>query len=83
MDTGVPMAFCVLTCDTLEQAVDRAGLKGGNKGAEAALAAIEMANLSQELARGAAGVAAHSGDKAATPGGKDARGAARTLRRTR
>jgi len=45
MDTGVPMAFCVLTCDTLEQAIDRAGLKGGNKGAEAALAAIEMANL--------------------------------------
>jgi 6,7-dimethyl-8-ribityllumazine synthase len=55
MDTGVPMAFCVLTCDTLEQAVDRAGLKGGNKGAEAALAAIEMANLSQALAAGASG----------------------------
>jgi len=50
MDTGVPMAFCVLTCDTLEQAIDRAGLKGGNKGAEAALAAIEMANLSRKLA---------------------------------
>ncbi len=49
MDTGVPMAFCVLTCDTLEQAIDRAGLKGGNKGAEAALAAIEMANLSRSL----------------------------------
>src|SRR5271170_5020041 len=50
MDTGVPMAFCVLTCDTLEQAIDRAGLKGGNRGAEAALAAIEMANLSRKLA---------------------------------
>jgi 6,7-dimethyl-8-ribityllumazine synthase len=50
MDTGVPMAFCVLTCDTLEQAIDRAGLKGGNKGAEAALAAIEMANLVRKLA---------------------------------
>lgn len=49
MDTGVPMAFCVLTCDTLEQAIDRAGLKGGNKGAEAALAAIEMANLCRTL----------------------------------
>src|SRR5271169_4785731 len=35
LDTGVPIIFCVLTCDTLEQAIDRAGLKGGNKGAEA------------------------------------------------
>ena len=52
MDTGVPMAFCVLTCDTLEQAIDRAGLKGGNKGAEAALAAIEMANLARDLSSG-------------------------------
>ncbi len=50
MDTGVPMAFCVLTCDSLEQAIDRAGLKGGNKGAEAALAAIEMAGLMKKLA---------------------------------
>lgn len=49
MDTGVPMVFCVLTCDTLEQAIDRAGLKGGNKGAEAGLAAIEMANLARKL----------------------------------
>ena len=49
MDTGVPMIFCVLTCDTLEQAIDRAGLKGGNKGAEAALAAIEMASLGRKL----------------------------------
>ena len=57
MDTGVPMAFCVLTCDTLEQAIDRAGLKGGNKGAEAALAAIEMANLSRALASGSGGKA--------------------------
>jgi 6,7-dimethyl-8-ribityllumazine synthase len=44
-DTGVPHIFGVLTCDTLEQAIDRAGLKGGNKGYEAALAAVEMANL--------------------------------------
>lgn len=49
MDTGVPMIFCVLTCDTLEQAIDRAGLKGGNKGAEAALAAIEAADLTRKL----------------------------------
>lgn len=49
MDTGVPVTFCVLTCDTLEQAIDRAGLKGGNKGFEAGLAAIEMAQLSRKL----------------------------------
>jgi 6,7-dimethyl-8-ribityllumazine synthase len=49
MDTGVPILFCVLTCDTLEQAIDRAGLKGGNKGFEAGLAAIEMAQLSRKL----------------------------------
>jgi 6,7-dimethyl-8-ribityllumazine synthase len=49
MDSGVPMAFCVLTCDTLEQAIDRAGLKSGNKGFEAGLAAIEMGNLSRQL----------------------------------
>jgi 6,7-dimethyl-8-ribityllumazine synthase len=44
-ETGVPHAFGVLTCDTLEQAIDRAGLKMGNKGFEAALTAVEMANL--------------------------------------
>ena len=49
MDTGLPIIFCVLTCDTLEQAIDRAGLKGGNKGFEAGLSAIEMAHLSQKL----------------------------------
>jgi 6,7-dimethyl-8-ribityllumazine synthase len=49
MDTGVPVIFCVLTCDTLEQAIDRAGLKGGNKGFEAGLGAIEMAHLSRKL----------------------------------
>jgi 6,7-dimethyl-8-ribityllumazine synthase len=49
MDTGIPVIFCVLTCDTLEQAIDRAGLKSGNKGQEAALAAVEMANLSRGL----------------------------------
>ncbi len=52
IDTGVPIIFCVLTCDTLEQAIDRAGLKSGNKGAEAGLAAVEMANLARKLAAG-------------------------------
>ena len=52
MDTGVPMVFCVLTCDTLEQAIDRAGLKSGNKGFEAGLTAIEMANLTRKLSSG-------------------------------
>lgn len=47
-DTGVPHAFGVLTCDTLEQAIDRAGLKAGNKGFEAGLAAVEMAFLREE-----------------------------------
>lgn len=48
-ETGVPHAFGVLTCDTLEQAIDRAGLKMGNKGFEAALAAVEMANLQKTV----------------------------------
>jgi len=48
-ETGVPHAFGVLTCDTLEQAIDRAGLKMGNKGFEAALAAVEMASLTQGI----------------------------------
>ena len=50
LDTGIPVIFCVLTCDTLEQAIDRAGLKGGNKGYEAGQAAVEMANLSARFA---------------------------------
>jgi 6,7-dimethyl-8-ribityllumazine synthase len=50
-ETGVPHAFGVLTCETLEQAIDRAGLKMGNKGFEAALAAVEMANLKQAVVR--------------------------------
>ena len=50
-ETGVPHAFGVLTCDTLEQAIDRAGLKMGNKGLEAALAAVEMASLKQAISR--------------------------------
>jgi 6,7-dimethyl-8-ribityllumazine synthase len=50
-ETGVPHAFGVLTCDTLEQAIDRAGLKMGNKGFEAALAAVEMVNLKTAVSR--------------------------------
>jgi 6,7-dimethyl-8-ribityllumazine synthase len=47
--SGVPVAFGVLTTNTLDQAIDRAGAKGGNKGFEAAMTAIEMANLLREL----------------------------------
>lgn len=50
-ETGVPHAFGVLTCETLEQAIDRAGLKMGNKGFEAALAAVEMASLVSGIRR--------------------------------
>jgi 6,7-dimethyl-8-ribityllumazine synthase len=48
-ETGVPHTFGVLTCETLEQALDRAGLKAGNKGFEAAIAAIEMASIGAKL----------------------------------
>src|SRR5271167_1425705 len=69
MDTGVPIMFCVLTCDTLEQAIDRAGLKGGNKGFEAGLAAIEMARLSRKIGGRdlAAGKLRATGSKAGAP----------------
>jgi 6,7-dimethyl-8-ribityllumazine synthase len=53
-ETGVPHSFGVLTCETLEQALDRAGIKAGNKGFEAALAAIEMVSLNHKLEQGAA-----------------------------
>jgi len=49
MESGVPMAFGVLTTDTIEQAVERAGTKSGNKGWDAAMAAIEMAQLFKKL----------------------------------
>jgi len=49
LSTGVTVAFGVLTCDNLEQALDRAGAKSGNKGWEAALSAIEMANLMSQI----------------------------------
>jgi 6,7-dimethyl-8-ribityllumazine synthase len=50
LSTGVPTIFGVLTTDTIEQAIERAGTKAGNKGSEAAIAAIEMANLLKALA---------------------------------
>ncbi len=49
MHSGLPVAFGVLTTDTVEQAVERAGTKAGNKGVDAALSAIEMANLVKQL----------------------------------
>ncbi|MGD0490304.1 MAG: 6,7-dimethyl-8-ribityllumazine synthase [Steroidobacteraceae bacterium] len=49
LESGVPIGFGVLTTDTMEQAVDRAGGKAGNKGADAALASLEMANLLRRL----------------------------------
>jgi 6,7-dimethyl-8-ribityllumazine synthase len=49
LQSGVPVGFGVVTADTLEQAIERAGSKAGNKGVEAALAAIEMANLLRQL----------------------------------
>lgn len=52
-DTGIPHSFGVLTCETLEQALNRAGIKAGNKGFEAAVAAIEMVSLKRKLAAGA------------------------------
>lgn len=48
-ETGVPVAFGVLTCNTLEQAIDRAGAKSGNKGFDAAMAAVETADLLRRL----------------------------------
>jgi 6,7-dimethyl-8-ribityllumazine synthase len=52
-ETGIPHSFGVLTCETLEQALNRAGIKAGNKGFEAATAAIEMVSLSRKLLSGA------------------------------
>ncbi len=51
LETGIPIAFGLLTTDTIEQAIERAGSKAGNKGAEAATAAIEMANLFQTIGK--------------------------------
>jgi 6,7-dimethyl-8-ribityllumazine synthase len=53
LKAGVPISFGVLTCDTLEQAIDRAGAKSGNKGFDAAMSAVEMGNLMRRLRPGA------------------------------
>lgn len=52
LDTGVPIIFGVLTTDTIEQAIERSGTKAGNKGFDAAVAAIEMADLLRQLPKG-------------------------------
>jgi 6,7-dimethyl-8-ribityllumazine synthase len=49
LDSGLPVTFGVLTVDSIEQAIERAGTKAGNKGAEAAMTAIEMVSLSRQL----------------------------------
>ena len=49
LDTGIPVTLGVLTTETVEQAIDRAGVKGGNRGSDAAISAIEMANLVKSL----------------------------------
>lgn len=49
LETGVPIAYGIITADTVEQAINRAGVKAGNKGFEAAMAAVEMANLLKEM----------------------------------
>lgn len=49
MDAEIPVAFGVLTTENIEQAIERAGTKAGNKGAEAALTALEMVNLIQQI----------------------------------
>jgi 6,7-dimethyl-8-ribityllumazine synthase len=79
LDSGVPMSFCVLTCDTLEQAIDRAGLKSGNKGFEAGLGAVEMAQLSRKLSDKPARAGAEKPAPNAAP--KAARERARGARR--
>ncbi len=65
-ETGVPHAFGVLTCENLEQAIDRAGLKMGNKGFEAALAAVEMASLERAIGRQPSAVSKTKTSKAVT-----------------
>ena len=52
METGVPVVYGIVTADTLEQAIDRAGVKAGNKGFEAAMSAVELVNLYKEVAGG-------------------------------
>ncbi|MGH9508904.1 MAG: 6,7-dimethyl-8-ribityllumazine synthase [Terriglobales bacterium] len=62
-ETGVPHAYGVLTCDNLEQAIDRAGLKSGNKGFDAGLSAVEMTNLAGSRKPAAGGKASRAGSR--------------------
>ena len=74
LETGVPLIFCVLTCDTLEQAIDRAGLKAGNKGYEAGLGAVEMGQLMRKIAKVASpvvGTALGTASHAAASAGRE------------
>jgi 6,7-dimethyl-8-ribityllumazine synthase len=86
-ETGVPHAFGVLTCENLEQAIDRAGLKMGNKGFEAALAAVEMASLKDAISTQQSAVSRkqipNSGrnDNSAGRSGRRGRQSSRTERR--
>lgn len=52
MDTGIPVVYAVVTTENIEQAIERSGTKAGNRGADAAVTAIEMANLSKAIVRG-------------------------------
>jgi 6,7-dimethyl-8-ribityllumazine synthase len=52
METGLPIIFGILTTDTIEQAIERAGTKAGNKGWDAAVTAVEMANLMEAVEKG-------------------------------
>jgi 6,7-dimethyl-8-ribityllumazine synthase len=70
-DTGVPHAYGVLTCDSLEQAIDRAGLKLGNKGWDAALSAVEMASL--KAASSQSPLASRAGGRKQDAGGRKRR----------
>jgi 6,7-dimethyl-8-ribityllumazine synthase len=72
-ETGVPHAFGVLTCDTLEQAIDRAGLKMGNKGFDAALAAVEMASLTAVVRGQGTGASKSKSKKPTSDSGKGRR----------
>ncbi len=67
-ETGVPHAYGVLTCEGLEQAIDRAGLKQGNKGFDAALSAVEMASLGKAVSRQPSAVRTKSPRKRPAPG---------------
>lgn len=71
LETDVPMAMGILTTDTVEQAIERAGAKAGNKGADAAATAIEMANLARKLSHRPAALPP---PPAPTPGGGNHRG---------